>query len=82
MQNRILLSFDWAVKRLPRNKANYVILESFLSELLKRTIKIKQLLDSESNKEHSFGKLITQWGCLKSNLGAVFCSKNRLFICS
>ncbi|MDR2361539.1 MAG: Rpn family recombination-promoting nuclease/putative transposase [Prevotellaceae bacterium] len=44
------------MKRLLRNNANYIILEGFLSELLKRTIKIKQLLDSESNKEHSLDK--------------------------
>ncbi|MDR1681506.1 MAG: Rpn family recombination-promoting nuclease/putative transposase [Prevotellaceae bacterium] len=56
MQNRTLLSFDWAVKRLLRNKANYVILEGFLSELLRRAIKINRLLDSESNRDHPFDK--------------------------
>jgi predicted transposase/invertase (TIGR01784 family) len=56
-KNRPLLSFDWAVKRLLRNKANYVVLEGFLSELLKRQIKVKQILESESNKEAHFDKL-------------------------
>ena len=34
-----------------RHKANFDILEGFLSELLEEEIKIKQILDSESNKE-------------------------------
>ncbi len=29
-----LVRFDWAMKRLLRNKANFVVLEGFLSELL------------------------------------------------
>jgi predicted transposase/invertase (TIGR01784 family) len=45
-----LIRFDWALKRLLRNKANYDILEGFLSELLKEDIKIQSILESESNK--------------------------------
>ena len=29
-----LVRFDWAVKRLLRNKSNFVVLEGFLSTLL------------------------------------------------
>jgi predicted transposase/invertase (TIGR01784 family) len=46
-----LVSFDWAVKRLLRSKANFVVLEGFLSELLKEDIVIQELLESESNKD-------------------------------
>lgn len=46
-----LIRFDWAIKRLLRSKANFGILEGFLSELLKQDIKIINLLESESNKE-------------------------------
>jgi predicted transposase/invertase (TIGR01784 family) len=46
-----LVRFDWAMKKLLRNKANFDILEGFLSELLHESIKIKQILESESNKE-------------------------------
>ncbi len=46
-----LIRFDWAIKRLLRNKANFVVLEGFLSELLFDTIKIEQILESESNQE-------------------------------
>ncbi|OWY25286.1 hypothetical protein C7N43_18365 [Sphingobacteriales bacterium UPWRP_1] len=46
-----LIRFDWAMKKMLRHKANFDILEGFLSELLSENIKIRQLLDSESNKE-------------------------------
>lgn len=47
---RKLVRFDWAMKRLLRNKANFDILEGFLSELLHGDFKIKQILESEGNK--------------------------------
>ena len=46
-----LVRFDWAMKRMLRHKANFDILEGFLSELLGDAVTIKQILDSESNKE-------------------------------
>lgn len=46
-----LIRFDWAVKKLLRNKANFVVLEGFLSELLFDDIKIQRILESESNQE-------------------------------
>ncbi len=46
-----LIRFDWAIKRLLRNKANFSILEGFLSELLHDDIKIDSILESESNKQ-------------------------------
>jgi len=45
-----LVSFDFAIKYLLRNKSNFVIIEGFLSELLKKDVKIHQFLESESNK--------------------------------
>lgn len=51
-----LISFDWAIKRLLRNKANFVVLEGFLSELLFDNIKIEQILESESNQEYDDDK--------------------------
>lgn len=47
---RRLITFDWAIKRLLRSKANFDILEGFLSELLKDEIQIIEVLESESNK--------------------------------
>jgi len=51
-----LISFDWAIKRLLRNKANFVVLEGFLSELLFDNIKIEQILESESNQDYDDDK--------------------------
>ena len=48
---RKLVSFDWAVKKLLRSKANFEVLEGFLSELLFDDIKILEVLESESNKD-------------------------------
>lgn len=52
-----LIRFDWAIKRLLRNKANFVILEGFLSELLKEDISIQEILESESNMQDAGNKL-------------------------
>jgi len=51
-----LIRFEWAVKRLLRNKANFGILEGFLSELLNEDIKIDSILESESNKLNQYQK--------------------------
>ncbi len=51
MSKRRLISFDWAMKKLLWSKANFEILEGFLSELLKDSIHILEILESESNKE-------------------------------
>jgi predicted transposase/invertase (TIGR01784 family) len=56
MSNRKLITFDWAMKRLLRSKANFEILEGFLSELLNENIIILELLESESNKENKADK--------------------------
>jgi len=45
------IRFDWAVKKILRSKANYGILEGFLSELFNEDVKIKSLLSEEGNKE-------------------------------
>ena len=45
------IRFDWAIKKLLRSKANFDILEGFLSELLAEDIKILEILESETNKE-------------------------------
>jgi predicted transposase/invertase (TIGR01784 family) len=52
-----LVRFDWAIKNILRDKSNFVILEGFLSELLKQDVKIIEILESESNKERKIEKL-------------------------
>ena len=46
-----LVRFDWAMKYILRNKANFDVLEAFISNLLKETIVIENILESESNRE-------------------------------
>lgn len=45
------IRFDWAAKRLLRNKANFGVLEGFLTVLLGETIRIIEILESESNQQ-------------------------------
>ena len=56
MTTRSMISFDWALKRLLRNKANFEVLEGFLSELIRRKIIIQHIADSESNQEEENSK--------------------------
>ncbi|BAP57535.1 hypothetical protein THII_3238 [Thioploca ingrica] len=51
MNTRPLVSFDWAIKHLLRDKANFDILEGFLTALLRQELTILSLLESESNQE-------------------------------
>ena len=44
------IRFDWAMKRLLRDKSNYVVLEGFLSTLLEEDLRISRFLESESNQ--------------------------------
>lgn len=44
------IRFDWAMKRLLRDKSNYVVLEGFLSTLLEEDLHICRFLESESNQ--------------------------------
>ncbi|MFZ4477191.1 MAG: Rpn family recombination-promoting nuclease/putative transposase [Saprospiraceae bacterium] len=50
------IRFDWAAKKILRDKKNFGILEGFLSELLKEDIKIEGLLESESNQDQEDDK--------------------------
>lgn len=55
-QGKQLIRFDWAMKKLLRNKANFDILEGFLTELLTEEVRIKRILESESNKDDADDK--------------------------
>ena len=50
------IRFDWAMKRLLRDKANFVVLEGLLTTLLNDEVKIQKLLESESNQETEYDK--------------------------
>ena len=44
------IRFDWAIKRLLRQKANFGVLEGLLTVLLNEEVKIVEILESESNQ--------------------------------
>ena len=50
------IRFDWAMKRLLRNKVNFGVLEGLLTTLLGERIVIRKLLESESNQADEFDK--------------------------
>lgn len=50
MESEKYIRFDWAMKHLLRDKANYGVLEGLLTTLLNEKIIIKRLLESESNR--------------------------------
>ncbi|MCQ2318224.1 MAG: Rpn family recombination-promoting nuclease/putative transposase [Bacteroidales bacterium] len=50
--DKYYIRFDYALKKVLRDKANFVVLEGFLTVLLGEKIKIKSLLESEGNREH------------------------------
>lgn len=46
------ISFDWAIKRLLRQKANFGVLEGFLTVFLNEEVKIIDILESEGNHNY------------------------------
>lgn len=44
------IRFDWAIKRLLRQKANFAVLEGFLTVLIGEEVHIIDILESESNQ--------------------------------
>ncbi len=47
---RKIVSFDWAIKTILRDKANADVLEGLLSALFRRDVQVVELLESESNQ--------------------------------
>lgn len=50
------IRFDWAIKRLLRQKANFGVLEGFLTVFLNEPIKIVEILESEGNQQQADDK--------------------------
>lgn len=50
------IRFDWAVKRILRDKANFGVLEGLMTVLLEEEVKIVEILESESNQNDSSDK--------------------------
>lgn len=50
------IRFDWAVKRMLRDKANFAVLEGLITVLLGEQIRISEILESEGNQESAEDK--------------------------
>lgn len=50
------IRFDWAIKRLLRQKANFDVLEGFLTVFLGEKITIVEIMESESNQQTASDK--------------------------
>lgn len=51
MEKNSYIRFDWAIKRLLRDKANFSVLEGLLTVLLNDKTKIVEILESEGNQQ-------------------------------
>lgn len=50
------IRFDWAIKRLLRQKANFDVLDGFLTVFLNQKVKVIEILESESNQQDATDK--------------------------
>ena len=56
MQKNSYIRFDWAIKRLLRDKANFSVLEGLLTVLFNDKTKIVEILESEGNQQRDDDK--------------------------
>ncbi len=56
MEKDKYIRFDWAMKRLLRNKADFSVLEGLLTVLMGEKITILEFLESEANQEEQYAK--------------------------
>ena len=54
---REIISFDYAIKNILRDKANFDILSGFLTELLRKPVSVQEILESEGNTSFPDGKV-------------------------
>lgn len=55
-EDNTYIRFDWAIKHMLRDKANFGILEGLISVLLGEEVKISEILESEGNQESESDK--------------------------
>lgn len=72
MKDTDYIRFDWAIKRMLRDKANFVILEGLISVLLNNKVKITEVLESESNQQTVEDKFNRVDLMVKSEDGEIF----------
>lgn len=65
------IRFDWAIKRLLRQKANFDVLEGFLTVFLNEKVTIVDILESEGNHETAEDKFYRTYIKAKNNKGEI-----------
>lgn len=55
-ENNKYIRFDWAAKRILRDKANFGVLEGLVTVLLNERIHITEILESEGNQDDVYDK--------------------------
>jgi hypothetical protein len=55
--DRTIISLDYAIKNVLRDKANFAILSGFLTELLRKEVAVQEVLESEVNTGQPQGKV-------------------------
>ena len=53
---RTIISFDYAIKNILRDKANFDVLSGFLTELLEKQVNVQEILESEGNADYKDDK--------------------------
>lgn len=66
------IRFDWAVKRMLRDKANFVVLEGLITVLLGQRVQIVEILESEGNQDSDEDKYNRVDVKTKNDLGEIF----------
>ena len=66
--------FDWAIKRLLRQKANFDVLEGFLSVFLGEPILIEEILASE-NSLYTPGDRVYGWSLRRGIVKRPYCHR-------
>ena len=56
MINEQYIRFDWAAKRMLRDKANFDVLEGLMTVLIGEKVTIDEILESEGNQESETDK--------------------------
>ena len=54
---RTIISFDYAIKDILRDKANFDVLSGFLTELLEEPVTVQEILESEGGTKSEEGKV-------------------------
>ena len=71
LEDNKYVRFDWAAKRMLRDKANFAVLEGLITVLLNEEVHIVEILESEGNQENYYDKFNRVDIKAKNSLGEI-----------